>query len=156
MPFLDWNRDFALGEDALDTHRIAYIEILNEFYLMVMKSPAQTDAGQLMRKLKTETQSYHSAEEKLLQRIHYAEYARHCKQHREFTGKISDFELRHAHGDRAALVQMPRFLLEWLYRHMLQEDLLYRRCLTALPTGEKIPALEAGKEQSGSPHGQGC
>jgi len=133
MPFLDWNLDFSMGVDALDAHRIAYIDILNEFYVEVMTSPPGSDSSRLLRKLNQQTQAYHSVEEQILKSIRYAGLAQHCKQHREFALKIRDFQSRYARGDCAALVQMPRFLLEWLYRHMLQEDLLYRRSLTALP-----------------------
>jgi hemerythrin len=147
MPFLDWNLDFALGVDALDLHRIAYIEILNEFYKTVMEDKTQREAGPLLRKLKGETRNYHFAEEKMLESVHYAGLAQHCKQHREFAGKISDFESRNAQGDRAACVQMPRFLLEWLFKHMLREDQLYRSCLAALLTEPVTPGLETGNSR---------
>ncbi len=151
MPFLDWNPDFALGVKALDIHRIAYIETLNEFYTTVMKNPSQTEAGRLLRKLAEQTQAYHSAEEKMLESIQYARLAQHRQQHREFAVKISEFESRHAQGDRAASVQVPRFLIEWLYKHMLCEDFLYQRCLTALPAGEQILGLETREGPRGIP-----
>ena len=133
MPFLDWNQEYALGVDALDAHRIAYIEILNEFYKAVMESDVQAEGGLLLHKLKEETQKFHCDEEQMLERVQYGGFAQHCKQHRKFAGKILEIESRHAHGDHAACIQAPRFLLEWLFKHMLQEDLLYQRFLTALP-----------------------
>ncbi len=162
MPFMDWNRDFALGVDALDLHRIAYIKILNEFYKTVMEDDAQLEAGPLLRKLKEEMQESHSVEEKLLERIQYPWLAEHRQQHRGFAERICNFELRHEQGDHAASIQVPRFLLEWLYQHMLREDQRYLSYLAALPIdmiclrrpgkknalNELLPATELSKSRN--------
>jgi hemerythrin-like metal-binding protein len=66
-----------------------------------------------------------------MESVKFRELTCHQAQHREITGKITEFVARHKKGDASMYTQFLYFMRDWLNIHMQEEDQKYARWLCA-------------------------
>jgi len=125
--FVQWSDALNVGIPFVDAQHRKLIDILNELHSGIhgAHGPQSPEGGASFRKAMHGAVEYvrvhFSAEEELLRKINYPDFAAHKAQHEEFVRHILDSVSRFESGNRyegLELVKLLSFFRNWLLEHI--------------------------------------
>ncbi len=124
MQGLIWNERFSVGVPAMDQQHKRLIDLINN----LRKSEDAGIAFDAIMGMFDYASIHFRAEEALLQKAGYSLLSAQQGQHQAFIDKAVGFS-RQDLNDPTICTEITRFLRTWLLEHILQEDMLYKRCI---------------------------
>jgi hemerythrin len=132
MPSLEWKSSYSVGIPEFDRHHHHLFDILNRANDACLLTKQKDVFYSIVTEL-AEYASYHfSVEEKLMGRSFYPDIVAHCKEHAIYISKINelrDIVSQDADDCTIELVELTRFLQDWLCHHILEIDMKYSQLL---------------------------
>lgn len=151
LDIFPWNKSFETGITLIDDQHKKIIDLLN---VMVSHLAVQSDApsiDKIFAEIKDYVQ-YHFAAEEEIWRAHFGGdvwLTWHHQSHEDFIAKV--IHLKEVGSDRPydeVLLEIVRYLTEWLARHILDADKRMAKVVLALPSGVSLSlAKEAANEE---------
>jgi hemerythrin len=121
----DWNIEYELGHDEIDTQHEGLITLINELYEMVKNGNDTTVSAELLLILKDQIQNHFDYEEKLMHTLHYPFSEDHIAQHHAFQKFFEKLRLQiEANIDDPLHLafRIKLFLADWLLNHSHRDD----------------------------------
>lgn len=119
-----WNERFSVGVRAMDEQHKRLIDLING---LQVPGDAGLTFDTIMGMFDYATVHF-QAEEQLLREAGYSELPTQEREHKAFLDKASEFAKQDL-GDPRTCGEIVVFLRTWLLRHILQEDMKYKRCI---------------------------
>ena len=131
MALLSWSSKYSVGVDAMDSQHTVLFGFLNDLHEAMINGQAHKITGELQRKLLEYTRQHFAAEEAMMVSAKYPQLDQHRIMHRELISKVEEFAARFQRGESALNVQLLNFLRDWLSKHILGIDMLYKDFLAS-------------------------
>lgn len=131
MALLTWSDGYSVGVKSMDEQHKGLVKALNDLHAAMMTAKDRSVTGDLLRTLVHYTQQHFAAEESLMRRTGYPEFAAHCGKHKDLTGQVMKFVGRYERGEIAVNVDLLMFLRDWLMSHIQKSDREYGPWLNA-------------------------
>jgi len=122
---MNWNSNYSVGVQKLDSQHTVLFEIINELHASMMKGQAQSLTGPLLKKLAEYTRNHFSAEEEAMASAQYPGIANHKVLHRNLVKKVEEYIDRHDKGELTLNLHLLNFLRDWLVDHIQKVDKEY-------------------------------
>ncbi|MDR2797603.1 MAG: bacteriohemerythrin [Treponema sp.] len=125
--FITWKDTYSVGIPQIDEQHQELVYLTANLYTACMQG---TESGRLyfkqaIHKIVQYVSFHFSAEEKLMERIEFPEFAEHKKQHESFVKKVLE-EVKKFEGGKAIVPPIfVRFLRDWILTHIAEEDQKY-------------------------------
>ena len=120
-----WNPEMSVGREQLDRDHRGIIKALNDLYCL-KDSRDGAEVQPILSRLLKYTVSHFSREEAYMREIGYSRQEEHQQKHDLFMQKVQFFLNEYREGRREMLArEMAEFLREWLYEHIMTEDMAY-------------------------------
>jgi hemerythrin len=143
MALLEWTDKMSVGVPALDADHRKLLGLVNELHAVVRKKESPTVVSRVLRDLVGYADYHFQAEEQLLRLARYPGLEEHKATHEDLRRKVRDLEARYGDKPEKAGLAMFDFLSDWLMRHILGEDMKYKKVLAdraAAKGGPRPPA----------------
>ncbi|MGD0831333.1 MAG: bacteriohemerythrin [Terracidiphilus sp.] len=139
MALMTWNGNkYSVGVEEVDNQHKTLMNILNEFHAATLKGKAKEIAATLIPRLIALAKEHFSAEEKLMESIHFSGLNAHRAKHLELAAKIAEFAVRHEKGDPTVYLEALYFVRDWQHQHMQVEDQEYAAWLKSHPARQLV------------------
>lgn len=122
MALLTLSNRYLVGVVPIDDGHAAVMGMLNDLHAAMLKGRAEEVIDAILGRLLDYTHNHLPVEESLLETSGYPELARHRARHQELTSAIKEYVVRHERCDKDVIVQLARFLRDWISIHVRQED----------------------------------
>ncbi len=123
----EFTDDCLIHIDEIDNEHRQLFSLLNESITMVAETDDVTAiANNLVTKLKDYALNHFAHEEAYMESIHDPELRLQKREHAAFAEKINSFALDTTSKEaaRESLNELLRYLVRWLYRHILSSDMM--------------------------------
>lgn len=125
MALFAWKDEFSVSVGELDGQHKRLIELIALLGDAMAKGKSRDIIGKVLDDLVQYTLNHFSTEEKYFSRFSYPATATHILEHRQFIGKVSDFQKKFTDGNIALSVEVMQYLKEWLQHHIMVVDKRY-------------------------------
>lgn len=125
---IKWKDEYSIGVDRIDYEHKKLVEIANKAY-EVLNNDFYTDKYdkivEILRELEDYTVFHFNDEEDYMQEIGYRKFFSHKIEHEEFIQKIENIDLNQIdHDQDKYLLEIVNFIVDWLVKHILENDKL--------------------------------
>jgi hemerythrin len=141
QPLVEWHERYSVGIPKIDEQHKELLRLTNELYASCL---SDNDAEERTRFRNTISGLVHyvsehfAAEERLLQRINYPEYAEHKREHTSFVKKMLEQVTAFNEGKSFVPNAFVRFLKDWILGHIAVSDKRYSEYIFSLKKQGKI------------------
>jgi hemerythrin len=125
MPLLNWNDDYSVNNEELDSHHKRLFSILNGLYSECLKVDSDGCVGPKLDELLAYADYHFRAEEQYMRQIEYFEIDDHIEMHRAFAYKLEEMKLIPYATELELTRELITFIGKWLLNHVLKEDRKY-------------------------------
>ena len=136
--------DCLLGVPEIDSEHERLFEIINEIHALLgddAKSDRYDHIDELIERLKQYAKEHFQHEEAYMERIHHPELELQRHQHAVFCDKINEADILLSGSDQTRFLDdLLKYLITWLYRHIIGCDLMIGKMPPA-DTGKKVPVF---------------
>jgi hemerythrin len=132
---VEWDDKYRVGIPLIDEQHQKLIEHTNILYRGCLVGTAEEKKTYFMETVKTVvdyTRYHFSAEERMLEKIQFPQYAQHKKEHEYFVQTLLDQVKGFQNGVKFAPNNFVRFLRDWILSHIAMEDTKYARYILDL------------------------
>lgn len=155
MQFFRWRDEFETGIPRLDTQHRQLVELLNRLRAAVQAKEPLAELQALATELTLHVRLHFSDEEMIMEGAQYPGTVQHRSRHGEFTDGILELQ-RHLVLHRSSyFVQIMNFELEWIARHLEEEDSKFGEWLRKTATDTDFPSPSKQVEVSSIPTSPG-
>ncbi|MGP1577414.1 MAG: bacteriohemerythrin [Treponema sp.] len=134
--FVSWNSSYDLGIDVIDKQHRHLVNLMNQLYNACLEDKGVLDETfkLVMKELVDYVLFHFSAEEKLMESIHYTELKAHKQTHEHFIREVLASVQAYQKGKQLVPNTFVRFLRDWLFNHILLDDKAWARHYFAVKT----------------------
>lgn len=129
MIFLAWKDEYLTNISELDAQHQKLVALINEFYADLLKYQDNNQKKEVVVQTLNELVDYScyhfEAEENLMQKYEYPEYAQHKDEHERFKTQVDGFMKEQTETTRVAPFPIVVFLRDWLTSHIMKTDKQY-------------------------------
>ncbi len=140
MAYISWTDDLATGISVIDNQHKRIIHYINQL-TDAQRLNDNILTGEVLINLIDYTLSHFAFEESLMEEAHYNAANIHKQTHDAFRNKISDYQQRHAKGERVT-DELFQLLNIWLMDHIAEDDSSYVPVVR-----ENIPGINTNQKQ---------
>jgi hemerythrin len=126
---LTWRNEYSVGVEVLDNQHKFLFELGNKALNMLKNDDSSNSYDEVMsifEELKNYTIYHFSSEEEYMLQRNFDGYLDHKREHADFIEKLDKMnfdELNFA----THIQEILRFIINWVFNHILKVDLLYRQ-----------------------------
>ena len=125
MELYTWDENDSMGDPELDKHHRVLIGLINDLYTAMMTGEGVRAAHAIYKRLLEYTRFHFEAEEKEMYDARYPEFARHRKQHQNFTKQLEELAKEFSQKEGAPGAHMLGIMRHWLRTHIRNADTRY-------------------------------
>lgn len=125
MSLLNWNNNYSVGIEAMDSQHQKLLAIMNQFNDAMLAGKSKDILGKVFQELIEYTAYHFTAEEELMKSANYQELSAHIQLHQELIKKVKDYHTRFAQGEMIISTEVMTFLKDWLINHIVRTDKKY-------------------------------
>jgi hemerythrin-like metal-binding protein len=140
MSTFEWERQYTLGIEAIDTQHKMIMEKFNELQEAINKRKEQEMISQLIVALIEYSKLHFRDEEDLFAKNKYPKAGAQKIAHLNFTKEAEDFYRAYVRDPMLNPLPIIAFLKDWIENHMLTLDMEYKEFI------EKMTAIKKLKE----------
>lgn len=126
MPLISWSESLSVGITEIDAQHKELVEQVNLLHEAMRAGKGQQEILAILGNLVTYTKVHFAAEENLMRRIGYGEYAGHKAKHEALTQQVLQYQAQASASTVGLSVQVNQFLKDWLINHIQGDDMLYK------------------------------
>lgn len=119
---MEWYDSYAIGIEAIDKQHQELVLMVSRLQASLTTAKINQETGNAIKFLVDYTKKHFTDEEKLMQKIDFAELENHRKQHRKLIREITDILLGLKKGKSVDVYELIDFLTDWLLNHIKYED----------------------------------
>jgi hemerythrin len=125
--FVEWDDRYSVGIPAIDNQHKELLNITNNLYNACLKGEDEARAyfREVIRAAFDYVRFHFSAEEKIMFRVHYPDFAAHKQEHEVFVKKILADVVTFEQGKTFVPNAFVRFLRDWVLAHIAVSDKKY-------------------------------
>ncbi len=125
MPLMTWNDSFSVGIPSIDRQHQVIINTINELHDLIHDGGTNGVLASILRGLASYTRVHFAYEEMLFKRHDYPSTADHRASHERLLRKVLMYKDRFNGGEKNIAPELLEFLKEWLYHHIMEDDMAY-------------------------------
>ena len=125
MPLMEWSENLSTHIPSVDRQHKVILGYINDLHDGIERGDVKGILDITLNGLVNYTRTHFAYEEMLFKRFGYEQQAEHKAVHERMIGKISDFKERYVKGDKEIGPELLEFLKDWLYHHILEDDMAY-------------------------------
>ena len=125
--FIPWNESFSVGIEFIDKQHKHLFALTNQLYQACRAGGDEryTAFKEAMSRVVEYVRFHFTAEQDLLQRVKYPDYAEHKGEHDKLIMQVIDFTKENSENKRFVPNNFVRFLKEWIVGHIGHNDKMY-------------------------------
>jgi hemerythrin len=129
-----WDDKYATGIQLIDNQHKELVSLTNELFRACMDREViqQEVFKETMKRMVDYVRFHFGAEQDLMQRVNYPDYAEHKKQHDVFVLKVIESVRGYNEGKKMVPNQFVRTLRDWILSHIAHYDKLYASYIAAM------------------------
>ncbi|WP_027632306.1 bacteriohemerythrin [Clostridium hydrogeniformans] len=134
----NWKEEYSVGVKAIDNQHKELFNLGNMIYNKIKSNnkDKMEDVKLIIKRLHEYTIYHFEYEESLMEKYNYRDYFQHQNSHKDFIDALDNMEdLDMLINQDKALVDMLNFVLEWITKHILKEDMQYKEFFLNKITG---------------------
>ncbi len=113
----EWTAQYAVRVPAIDREHQKLFRMGQRLHEFMLGGSGKQALDQLLTELIVYTQAHFAREERLMRRIQYPDFERHCRLHNELRRTVLAFQDRFSNGEVTITIHMMQFLSRWLKQH---------------------------------------
>jgi len=127
---IEWNSSLETGLAEIDKDHKELIDCLNEYTAAIRDTPDPARIKKVFERLMDYTEYHFAREERLMEACNYGGYGWHKAVHDKITNQLYIFQtvLENDHSEDATN-EILGFLNSWLIKHIMAEDMDYKRVI---------------------------
>jgi len=125
MAFIRWEEKYRINVKKIDEQHKRLFEILNVLHNAMLNGKSKKVIGKALAELAEYTISHFTDEEEYMKQYDYPGYTLHKKEHDELLKQITEVLRNFDSGKGTLSMSTMYFLKDWLYKHIINTDLLY-------------------------------
>jgi len=127
-----WTDTLSVGVDVIDEDHQAFFRIAELLHVVLGDGELAQDSliESVLNVLGEYVIGHFWREESALLRTGYAAFPDHATGHRAFGEELANIRLAYQKGDKSAAQILPKLVSNWIYKHILVEDVQYKGYLT--------------------------
>jgi len=128
---IEWTEDLSVKIPSIDNQHKVLIKLINKFDESRTQGNANMVLKSILKELVRYTQAHFLYEEALFTNFGYSESDNHKIAHVKLFEKVAQFDKAELAEDEELYSEISEFLNNWLYHHILKEDMAYSKHLVA-------------------------
>lgn len=125
MAFFDWQDQYSVHIQEIDTQHKKLVALLNEIYEALKKGEGREALGKILAELIQYTKTHFATEERLMATHGYPDYITHKEKHEKMALKVLDYSEKFKDGKISNPIEISNFLKNWLGKHIMETDKKY-------------------------------
>ncbi len=122
MPIIEWDDSLSVHVDAIDEQHKRLIDMVNTLHDSLEKGSDPAALEQVVRDFNRYTLEHFAAEEKLMNRYSYPDYADHIEQHMGCSFRAMEFFKDYLSGRKDLGAEVLVYLVQWFLEHIKGTD----------------------------------
>ena len=122
MSLFQWKEEYLVGQADIDRQHKHLFQLADQLHSAMTTGKGNAVIGKTLAELIDYTKHHFAAEEKLMQKSHYPDYAAHKAVHDKLTAQVVGFQTEFAAGRSSMSIQLLQFLKDWLQHHIGETD----------------------------------
>ena len=131
MPLMEWSDKLSTSIPSIDRQHKVILGYINDLHDGIESGEVKGILDITLQGLVNYTRTHFAYEEMLFKRYGYEQQVEHVKRHERLVEKISSFKQRYTNGEKEIGPELLEFLKDWLYHHILEDDMAYTEHLIA-------------------------
>ncbi len=132
--FFDWSDELSLGNNFIDNDHKKLIQMINNFHNAMQEGRGDDVISKVLNNLFIYTREHFKREEDEMSRIKYPMIIEHRKKHEQLLKQVDDLQNDFNNGKMMHTTKVAKFLKDWLYNHILQNDKLLAEAISKAET----------------------
>ena len=129
MPLMEWSEQLSTGIPSVDRQHKVIVGYINELHDGIENGELKGVLDTILMGLVSYTRTHFAYEEMMFKVYHYAEKESHQAAHERMVARIAEFRERFKDGETDIGPELLEFLKDWLYHHILEDDMNYSEYL---------------------------
>ena len=129
MPLMEWSEQLSTGIASVDRQHKVIVGYINELYDGIERGEVKGVLDTILMGLVSYTRTHFAYEEMMFKVYDYAEKKEHLEVHERMVARVADFRDRFKAGETDIGPELLEFLKDWLYHHILEDDMAYTEYL---------------------------
>ena len=125
VTLITWSDRYSVGIGRIDAEHQKLVALVNELYAAILENKQAAVLGKILDGVAAYTVSHFSAEEGLMKRSGYPDFARHKAEHDKLVVQVKQLQAELRAGKPALSQEVMNFLQTWLLSHILGMDKKY-------------------------------
>lgn len=125
MPLMEWSEKLSTSIPSIDRQHKVILGYINDLHDGIERGEIKGILDGILDGLFNYTRVHFAYEETLFRRCGYEQQADHLKVHERMLARVRDFRDRYKHGEKELAPELLDFLKDWLYHHILEDDMAY-------------------------------
>ena len=122
MNLLKWKPEYSVGIASVDTEHREMIELINDVYSKLGKSPDAEEVEDCLENIYTAISLHFALEERIMRENSYVEYEEHKDDHEELLDEIRDLMDEFVADTQKGARALEKGLSDWFGRHFATFD----------------------------------
>ncbi|MDH3578977.1 MAG: hemerythrin family protein [Gammaproteobacteria bacterium] len=122
MNLLKWKSEYSVGVESVDAEHREMIELINDVYAKLGKSPDAEEVEDCLEKIHTAISLHFALEERIMRENSYFEYEAHKEDHEDLLDEIRDLMDEFVADTAAGARLLEKRLSDWFARHFATFD----------------------------------
>jgi len=131
MAFMEWSDELSVGIDLIDRQHKILIRAINLLAMAIEHKSSNELLSEIFDTLIDYADTHFAYEEELFDQFGYPDAEPHKAQHQALLKQVIDLQDRWQKGEAGVGVEVLRFLVDWLRKHILGTDQKYSKFLIA-------------------------
>ncbi len=119
---IQWQPGYAIGVLEVDREHEGLFSLAGRMHEAMLGGQGKQVLEELLDELVRYTFYHFEHEEHYMQKIGYAEFHEHSRQHDNLRAKVRAMQTRAAAGELTMTIEVMLFLMDWLKTHILSSD----------------------------------
>ena len=129
MALFVWTDALSVGNDFIDGDHKKLITMVNNFHDAMVQGRGNDVIGKVLSNLVAYTKEHFKREETEMQRVKYASYLTHKREHDKLIRQVVDLQNDFSSGKAMLTITVSKFLKEWLIEHIEKTDKLLAQAI---------------------------
>lgn len=131
MAHFIWSEEYSVNIKAIDEQHKGLIDLIEKLHTAMLNRQSRAVMGDILSELVNYTNSHFAYEEELMEKYGYPGFHEHKKHHQQMRHKVLALQDDYGRGKIVVSMQVMDFLKDWLARHILGTDQLYKEFLNS-------------------------
>ncbi len=125
MSLIAWTDNFSVKNEIIDNQHRKLVNLVNELHDSMKEGKGKDALAKTFYELINYTKEHFDTEERMMQKVNFAGYFTHKKEHDILTKEVLELKEKFDTGKAMISIEVLNFLKNWLTVHILDTDKQY-------------------------------